>query len=303
MGDFKKIFDLLRTDEITLIAITGGEPTEHPQICEIIDFVYNKTKIKPLVSTNGLNSKRLKNILLEVGNKVSTLSLPIDGSLKTHNLHRGVSNAFQEVMKSIEIAKEFNLKLRFAITILKDNVDYVPILLRKYGDKNFDVKCTSTSRYYYGDNAEKNFRDHQLDRRLYLHLTAYYKKHKVNNLYNFYNIIYMMHGVRPICSEGGSELFITFDGKIFGCYHKKELINLKDYNKEKLEKNRKKFINKNIFCTKCFGRCGSTSLEVYKRHYQSIANEIRSEWIKGKKFPEKRYFNKIKALPFITNGL
>jgi|SRR3989344_2245566 len=295
INDLEKLFSTIDLKNINLIAITGGEPTEHPEIEKLIEYVFKRSGIKLLLSTNCLDIPRLEGILAKTGSCLSTLSTSLDGPEHIHDLNRGVKGAFKNVMKGIGLAEHHNLQVKLAMTVLRSNIDQIPLMLEKYGDSTLDVKHIYTSQYYYGVNTEKKSMKHRnIAEELYWHLRNHYSHNDVTNLYNFYNAIYVMHGVRPMCTISLDELFVFPNKIVFACYQKEPLINLDTLNAEDFEKARINFIHKYSSCNDCFGRCGSSVVEVYKPYYMKVAREIQAGWILGKEFPERDLFDKIK---------
>jgi len=297
MSDIDLLFDVIDYENIELLCVTGGEPTEHPEIKEIIKKVSDKIDRKVLLSTNSLNYERLESIVEEVGDKIHTISTSLDGDKKTHDKNRGVKGAYDNVFRAVELADSKGISTKFAITVVRSNMDEVTDLLNRFGDERLDIKTAHTSAEYYGDNTEKiglQKQKRSVGERLYQAIKSYYLENEVNNLYTFYNSLYVMHGVRPVCNVALTEFFVFPNGDIYACYSKEKLANLKKVNKEELNQRRLNFYETHKNCTDCFARCSSSIVLVLDNHYKIIADNIIDRWRMGEEMPEKDYFEVIR---------
>jgi MoaA/NifB/PqqE/SkfB family radical SAM enzyme len=292
LADLGKLFEVIDFEGIELLCITGGEPTEHPGITDIIPFVAGKIRKQVLLSSNCLNYDRLESIVNRMGDKIHTISTSLDGNEAAHDRNRGTKGAYKNVLRSLELAKMHGIRTKLAITVVKENIDEVPRLLEQYSDSQLDVKTVSLSAAYYGDNTQKKNLSEQkqtIGDRLYAHLRQYYLNHDVKNLYTFYNGLFVKHGIRPICTVGATELFVFPNADIFACYSKGKLANFRETTREKLDQLRAKFSRDHEHCTDCFARCSSSVLLVLGDYYQKIADSIVGRWRMGEETPELDY--------------
>jgi len=104
--------------------VTGGEPTLHPQIREIVSYC-DEVGLKPTVITNGL----LPNVVRDlIHNGLDDLLLSVEGLGDIHDKAVGVNGAFQKVNETIKMLKEENFRFRTNTTMTKVNMENLPAL-------------------------------------------------------------------------------------------------------------------------------------------------------------------------------
>lgn len=125
--DLNEIFDYLnkRKKMIDAVVITGGEPTIHKELPDIIKLIKNLGfKIK--LDTNGTNPKMLKEL---ISNKlIDYVAMDIKTSFKTYYLVTGVNTPLLDSVKeSINILKTSNIDFEFRTTLVKEfhNLDTI----------------------------------------------------------------------------------------------------------------------------------------------------------------------------------
>lgn len=296
MEQFLSLLDMTNGD---LVALTGGEPTEHPDLIAYVNLINDVLGIKPLLSTNCLNIDRLERILSCCGHSLAYISTSLDGIGCAHDRNRGVEGAYARVQRARELAASNGLKMRFAITVTPANLSEVETLLSMIPEEDLDIKCMETSPFYYGDNSGRQLRQVSLEDSVYRILRCYYvARGKPNNLYNFYNALYRRHGFRPTCTVATDELFVMPNGDVCGCHHKSPLCNVFTIeNARTLIEMQQSFRQTNGTCKACFSRCAAGDLVFRCAHYERIATKIIDRWRLGEDSPEIEYANEIGAHP------
>jgi len=116
----KKIVTSVAKFSKCVLIITGGEPMERPDICEIIKYATAKG-LRVVMATCGYlidddSMARLK----EAG--VSALSFSLDGSApETHDRYRDAGGAFDAVIRATEVARRMGMPFQINTTISKIN--------------------------------------------------------------------------------------------------------------------------------------------------------------------------------------
>ncbi len=125
----KSMVDTLIKSEgiVDLIQISGGEPTLHPKIINILEYIKNTGKIKRIMlNTNG--RKFSKNLEFCKKLQVAGLKhvyLQFDGfSQESLKKIRGNSDLIPEKVKAIENLTQVGVKVTLAMTIIKDVNDH-----------------------------------------------------------------------------------------------------------------------------------------------------------------------------------
>lgn len=94
----KRIVDLLKSQGVKQIGITGGEPLLYPYIEELINYIYD-CEIKIYLSTNCDFYERYSRL---IKSKISILGVPVDGATDVlHDTCRG-KGSFDSVTHSLQ---------------------------------------------------------------------------------------------------------------------------------------------------------------------------------------------------------
>lgn len=121
---FEKIIVQAKVFETPHIILTGGEPTLHPHLKEIIDIIVDSDYTYNIV-TNGWRFERVLEILngrIKRKKNLTGISLSIDGATEeTHDKIRG-TGSFRELMKTVSILRANHIRFAFLITVNRLNV-------------------------------------------------------------------------------------------------------------------------------------------------------------------------------------
>jgi Fe-coproporphyrin III synthase len=158
------------------INISGGEPFLRKDIPDIIEVVTKRCpKARIVISTNGftpaLIESQMKKILAikpDIGIAVS-----VDGYGKMHEKIRGIPNAWEKDMETIERLQKLGMKnLRLAFTIQPENVqDFRKVYdeSRKRGIQ-FTHAFAQSSEHYFGGASIDNTPDMKKLKKQYLYV-------------------------------------------------------------------------------------------------------------------------------------
>jgi len=126
LRSIEKIMDYFQkaeNNQAEILQISGGEPTTHPQILEIIELAKSKKFRYVMLNTNGLRIARD----LEFVEKLARfrdrfeIYLQFDGfSEDTYKKLRGKQNLLNIKLKAIENLKKFNIPITLVATVQKD---------------------------------------------------------------------------------------------------------------------------------------------------------------------------------------
>lgn len=121
---FEKIIVQAKVFETPHIILTGGEPTLHPHLGDIIDIIVDNDYTYNIV-TNGWRFERVYDILsarLKRKKYLTGISLSLDGATEeTHDKIRG-PGSFRELMKTVTILRANHMRFAFLITVNRLNV-------------------------------------------------------------------------------------------------------------------------------------------------------------------------------------
>ncbi|MFT3890018.1 MAG: radical SAM protein [Anaerolineales bacterium] len=107
----RKIAKFLGQNGLIEVRVTGGEPTSHPDLFEII-HTFQEQDVYVSVATNGVFEARIRDRLAEEKN--IWLICSIDGDRETHNKYRG--NTYDAILKNLLFLRNKNPSLRLRIT-------------------------------------------------------------------------------------------------------------------------------------------------------------------------------------------
>jgi len=116
----KKIIASVAKFAAPVLIITGGEPMERPDLCDIIKYAKTK-KLRVVMATCGylLDDDSIAK-LKKAG--VSALAFSIDGSsAETHDRFRQSDGSFDTVIKAAEVARKAKMPFQINTTISKIN--------------------------------------------------------------------------------------------------------------------------------------------------------------------------------------
>ncbi len=100
--------------------ISGGEPTIHPDLLEIMREI-RKRDITPFLLTNGMNmTRKFAQQIKDAGCNLVQISL--EGTESSNDEIRG-KGVFQKALESIKLLKELDFRVVIGITISKMNID------------------------------------------------------------------------------------------------------------------------------------------------------------------------------------
>lgn len=115
------------------------EPTIHPQIVNILDYMLEKkVKYNCALATNGYGLIRKQNGL-EILNKfkkcgASIIHMSLFGNREYHDTFTGRQGSYDDIISSIEMAKENNMDTHINLFAFKDNIDMINEIFKNYKD-------------------------------------------------------------------------------------------------------------------------------------------------------------------------
>ncbi|MDZ7373237.1 MAG: radical SAM protein [candidate division KSB1 bacterium] len=112
------------------VDFTGGEPTVHPQIVEIVEAA-RELGLEPCIITNGMAPRRIAQIA-EAGCHEWLLSIHGLGEALDEILM--VPGAWRRMLETIQVLKERNCYLRVNCTLTRYNATQLPELARFYAE-------------------------------------------------------------------------------------------------------------------------------------------------------------------------
>jgi len=122
IAEISKVLDSSIAQRAKIISLCGGEPFLRKDFVKIVKLIRKKLgrKFNLNVSTNGLNTEKILDDIGRIINDANiVLVFSIDGLEKTHNIQRGLNDAFGRTMGTIGlIIKKFpQIEINMHLTI------------------------------------------------------------------------------------------------------------------------------------------------------------------------------------------
>lgn len=120
--DFFKLQSSIWIDELKNhdVVITGGEPTLHPEFCDIVNYLCTKAKTVT-VTTNGTNNLYISKLLV---NTNLYFQISIDGNKEGHNNIRG-RGVYEKAISTIINLDNLNANYSVASVVNKYNTSSI----------------------------------------------------------------------------------------------------------------------------------------------------------------------------------
>jgi MoaA/NifB/PqqE/SkfB family radical SAM enzyme len=253
--DAKKVLRFLSKNKFLVAYFTGGEPTLHPQIVEIVKFADREGLVTSL-TTNGNTSRAIIRDLKEAGLHVLSVSLDHWNSDVCSTI-RGREGIMEKQEDIISYAKEIGLKI-YALTYLNEPLvrDGVDRLIRHI---TMDLgvpfgfcypTVTEVNTYRLNGGFEGYDKEKQLETNLETILTYKKKGYEIMNpgLY-IEDTLRVSREQTPnfYCKAGEVVVYIDWKGDVYPCFLKKKLFNILD--------DGEKHFPSNVKCNECLINC------------------------------------------------
>ena len=254
--DALKILRLLKENNFLIVYFTGGEPSLHENIVEIVKFS-EKLNLLTSLTTNGTISKDLLAKLKAAGLRLLSVSLD-HWKPEICERIRGVKGIMQKQVEAILYAKSLGLNV-YALAYLN------PYLVENDAIKRFVEYCNLKLQvpvgFCYPTEAEVNsfklygeFNEDEIRLKLRKTIMSILEMKKsgymiMNSLSYLEDVLNFQGNSKPnFCCKGGEDVvYVDWFGNVYPCFLEDKLFNF-------LEDSKPSFL-KNIYCTKCFINC------------------------------------------------
>lgn len=250
--DVKKVLKFLAENKFIVVYFTGGEPTLHPNIVEIVEFA-DRLGLATSLTTNGTLTKNQLKGLKDAG--LMLLSVSIDHwNPEICEKIRGVKGIMQKQEEAILYAKKIGLKVYALVYInpwlvvdgIEKIIDYVNFNLGAPIGFCYPTQSEVNTFKLYGD-----FYNNELNKKLRDSIEKILRLKKLG--YNILNVgtyledILSLNKTRNFYCKGGENVFyIDWHGDVYPCFLRGKLFNIfKDKPK----------ILRNVKCDDCFINC------------------------------------------------
>lgn len=141
-----------------VLQISGGEPTLHPRLFEIIDLAHSKKIHHVMLNTNGIRLAEDESFARELSQKNIELYLQFDGFIpEAYEFLRGSKEVLPLKQRALETIAKYNIPTTLVSTLVKDlNDDQIGQII-DFSIKNRFVRgITFQPVIYLNDNVKFN---------------------------------------------------------------------------------------------------------------------------------------------------
>ncbi|NWG10033.1 MAG: radical SAM protein [Nitrososphaerales archaeon] len=251
----KEALNFLRDNGFLVVYFTGGEPTLHPDLIEIVNYA-NKLGFVTSVTTNGTCSKGVIYGLREAGLYLLSVSLDHWDDEVCDKI-RGVKGIKQKEEEVIRYAKDAGLKV-YALTYLNPHIvgDGVEVLV-KYVNRELKVPfgfcyptyCDDGSYHLGGDLSGKELHEYVNDSVKSIYETKKKGASVANPFLYIEDVIRFNNKEVPnyYCKGGEEVVYVDWKGDVYPCFLKPKLFNM-------LTGDKPRFLKK-VKCNECLINC------------------------------------------------
>jgi len=237
MKDAVKVLDFLFENKFLIVYFTGGEPTLHPNVVEMVSYA-NQLGLVTTMTTNGTAPRDTTIKLKESG--LFLLSVSIDhwnASLcEKIRRHEGIRVKQEETIKN---CKEVGLRT-YTLTFLNSHVvaDGVERMVRYVNQRlgvpfGFCYPVKSDANIYpLGENlSEEELSFRNLRRSVKTILSLKRRGSAIANLATYIEDVLRFHEKKPpkiYCKGGEDVIYVDWLGNVYPCFMKEKLFNVLD---------------------------------------------------------------------------
>ena len=232
--DYKFIIKSMANSGITKLRFTGGEPTLHPGLNELIWFAKNECNINDIaITTNGLNLARIASTLKANGLNKVNISLDSLKVYKYKSITRG--GDLTQVLDGINVCLKEGIKVKINCVAIKGfNDDEISDFIELIRYNPIDVRFIELMPIGEGQKIYKNgyINVHEMIESIDGLYPVPSEENSPAKYYQFKGAKGRIGVITPLscsfCKEC-NRIRVTSNGKIKLCLHSKEEIDIKNY--------------------------------------------------------------------------
>lgn len=118
-NECKDVIKKIKESEIEMVVFTGGEPLLRNDIVELISLC-KKQGLSTTVDTNAI--LLTKELISKLSRLLDRVGIPLDGPPQIHDLLRGKSGHFQEVVNALRLLQDTKMKIKINTVLCKQNL-------------------------------------------------------------------------------------------------------------------------------------------------------------------------------------
>lgn len=128
LGGVDRLFSAPLFRDVIWVYLTGGEPFLSGRIVDICEIIKKRVNATISLNTNGLlpeNIEKYGRMIRDLGLKIHSVDLSINGPEEIHDLTRGTPNGFRRLMRSREVLERLGIPYGWTFTVFKPTAPYV----------------------------------------------------------------------------------------------------------------------------------------------------------------------------------
>lgn len=280
---------------LEMVDLTGGEPFLRNDIPEIVHAIRQTCpKARILITTNGFLPAKIKKYIgaIVAADPNIAFRMSLDGWGKTHEKVRGIPNAFEKVMATVDILKGAGVTdIGLTFTLMKINQHELKTVFDYCRKEHlaFSLNVLHDSPIYFGigktslSPAPAGVKE-DFDYIFRKQLQSIHPEDWGKAWFNKYSYYYMLHHRRPLpCGAGENFFYMDPFANIFMCQMKNWPIgNLRKQSFEQLwsSKPKQHFLGPAHVCNDCWIVC--TAKDAIKKNKLKVIGDLASMITTGK---------------------
>lgn len=255
LQDAKNVLNFLAKNKFLITYFTGGEPTLHPNIVEIVEYA-NKLGLVSTMTTNGTVSKGLLNELKNAGLYLASVSLDHWDKEKCEKI-RNHKDIMAKQIDTLRYLNEIGVRtyaLAFLNSFLIEDgveqlVDYVNNVIKVPFGFCYPT-TTDVNTYRLGSSISKDKSREKLKKNIEALLMLKRSGREIANLATYIEDIKNVDEEKTpnfYCKGGEDVVYIDWFGDVYPCFRKGKLFNILTDKKSNFQKN--------IKCNECLINC------------------------------------------------
>lgn len=269
-----KVLDFLSQNKFLIVYFTGGEPTLHPNVVDIVSYA-NQLGLVTAMTTNGTAPRDLIMRLKESGLFLLSVSLDHWEANFCEKI-RGHKDIKTKQEKTINSCKEAGLRI-YTLTFLNSHIVRDVEKMVRYVNQQLGVPfgfCypvkTDDKIYPLGEDlSEEEISFASLRKSVETLLSLKRRGSAIANLGTCIEDIIRFHEKKPpnfYCKGGEDVIYIDWSGNVYPCFMKKKLFNV-------LNGEEPRFLE-NVMCDDCLTNCFREPSVLAQSSNPSLVKEI-----------------------------
>lgn len=269
-----KVLDFLSQNKFLIVYFTGGEPTLHPNVVDIVSYA-NQLGLVTAMTTNGTAPRDMIMRLKESGLFLLSVSLDHWEADFCEKI-RGHKDIKTKQEKTINSCKEAGLRI-YTLTFLNSHIVRDVEKMVRYVNQQLGVPfgfCypvkTDDKIYPLGEGlSEEEISFASLRKSVETLLSLKRRGSAIANLGTCIEDIIRFHEKKPpnfYCKGGEDVIYIDWSGNVYPCFMKKKLFNV-------LNGEEPRFLE-NVMCDDCLTNCFREPSVLAQSSNPSLVKEI-----------------------------